>query len=112
VRFVELALRQSYILSPAIRTTISSRCHRLVGGGRCRRNHLAIIGPNFSTQLRASPPTKLPVPKSGSTSAYWPRAADSRWYQPTPAINLSHDTPCHANRILAQGSRGTSGRLA
>jgi hypothetical protein len=29
--------RQSYIRSPAMRTTISSRCHRLLGRGRRRR---------------------------------------------------------------------------
>jgi hypothetical protein len=37
---------------PAIGTTISSRCHRLLGHGRrCRSLH-AIIGPNFNTQRR------------------------------------------------------------
>jgi hypothetical protein len=40
------------IRSPAMRTTISSRCHRLLGRGRRRRNRRAITGPNLSTQLR------------------------------------------------------------
>ena len=41
-----------YIRLPAIRTTISSRCHRSLGRGRTCRSRRAIIGPNFSTQLR------------------------------------------------------------
>ena len=44
--------RRRYIRSPAIRTTISSRCHRLLGRGRRRRSRRAITGPNSSTQLR------------------------------------------------------------
>jgi hypothetical protein len=32
--------------------TISSRCHRSLGRGRTCRSRRAIIGPNFSTQLR------------------------------------------------------------
>jgi hypothetical protein len=37
---------------PAIRTTISSRCHRALGRGRPCRSLRAISGPNFSTQRR------------------------------------------------------------
>jgi hypothetical protein len=44
--------RHRYIRSPAIRTTISSRCQRLLGRGRRLRSRRAITGPNFSTQLR------------------------------------------------------------
>jgi hypothetical protein len=39
-------------LFPAIRTTISSRCHRALGRGRPCRSLRAISGPNFSTQRR------------------------------------------------------------
>jgi hypothetical protein len=42
-----------YICLPAIGTTISSKCQRLLGRGRRRRSLRAIIGPNFSTQLIA-----------------------------------------------------------
>jgi hypothetical protein len=45
-------LGHRYIRLPAIRTIISSRCHRSLGRGRRRRNRRAITGPNFSTQLR------------------------------------------------------------
>src|SRR5438477_7843656 len=41
-----------YIRLPAIRTTISSRCHRALGRGRPCRSLRAISGPNFSTQRR------------------------------------------------------------
>jgi hypothetical protein len=34
------------------RGALSSRCQRLLGRGRRRRNRRAITGPNFSTQLR------------------------------------------------------------
>jgi hypothetical protein len=37
---------------PAIRTTISSRCHRALRRGRPSRSWRAIGGPNFSTQRR------------------------------------------------------------
>jgi hypothetical protein len=36
----------------AIRATISSRCQRSLGRGRHRRSRCALIGPNFTTQLR------------------------------------------------------------
>src|SRR5215471_19462195 len=39
--------RQRYIRSPAIRTTISSRCQRLLGRGRPRRSRRAITGSEF-----------------------------------------------------------------
>jgi hypothetical protein len=39
--------RQRYIRSPAIRTTSSCRCQRLLGRGRRRRSRRAITGPNF-----------------------------------------------------------------
>ena len=41
-----------YIRSPAIRTTISSRCQQSLGRGRYWRSRRAITGPNFSTQRR------------------------------------------------------------
>src|SRR5216683_1192054 len=44
--------RHRYIRLPAIRTTISSRCHRSLGRGRHRRSFRAIPGPNFRTQRR------------------------------------------------------------
>jgi hypothetical protein len=44
--------RHRYIRSPAIRTTISSRCQRLLGRGLHHRSRRAITGPNFSTQHR------------------------------------------------------------
>jgi hypothetical protein len=44
--------RQRYIVSPAIRATISSRCHcRLGFGCECRKRR-AKTGPNFRTQRR------------------------------------------------------------
>jgi hypothetical protein len=47
-----LAARHRYIRFPAIRTTISSRCHCALGRGRPCRSLRAIRGPNFSTQRR------------------------------------------------------------
>ena len=44
--------RHRYIRSPAIRTTISSRCQRSLGRGRRPHSRRAITGPNFSTQRR------------------------------------------------------------
>jgi hypothetical protein len=44
--------RHGYIHLPAIRTTISSRCQRSLGRERHRHTRRAIIGPNFTTQLR------------------------------------------------------------
>ena len=41
-----------YVRSPAIRTTISSRCQRLLGRGRRRRSRRAITSPNFDTRRR------------------------------------------------------------
>jgi hypothetical protein len=37
---------------PAIRTTISSSCQRLLDRGRRRRSRRAITGPNLNTQYR------------------------------------------------------------
>jgi len=37
---------------PAMRTTISSRCHRSLGRGRDRRSLWANPGPNLKTQRR------------------------------------------------------------
>ena len=52
VEDLALTARQRYIRSPAIRTTISSRCQQLLRRGRHRRSRRAITGPNFSTQHR------------------------------------------------------------
>ena len=54
----------------AIRTTISSRCHRALGRGRPCRSLRAISGPNFSTQRRTvSYETSIPrSARSSSTS--------------------------------------------
>src|ERR1700741_2061061 len=41
-----------YSRSPAMRTTISSKCQRSLGRGRPWRRRRAIAGPNFSTQRR------------------------------------------------------------
>ena len=49
-RDTRAAARHRYIRSPAIRTTISSRCQRLLSRGRYRLSRRAMTGPNFSTQ--------------------------------------------------------------
>jgi len=60
----------NYIRRPAIRTTISSRCHRSLGREQRCRSLAAIVGPNFSTQRRTvSHETSRPrSARSSSTS--------------------------------------------
>jgi hypothetical protein len=50
--FVVDGARHRYIRFLAMRTTISSRCHRALGRGRPSRSLRAISGPNFRTQRR------------------------------------------------------------
>src|SRR5215469_15270698 len=44
--------RHRYIRSPAMRTTISSKCQLSLGRGRRWRSRRATVGPNFRTQRR------------------------------------------------------------
>src|SRR5437588_4321678 len=53
--------RHRYIRFPAIRTTISSRCHRALGRGRPCRSLRAISGPNGGEAPRPNPRTVLSI---------------------------------------------------
>src|SRR5262249_9310976 len=59
---------EEYIRSPAIRTTISSKCQRSLGQGRRWRSRRAIAGPNFSTQRRTVS-YEISSPRSASSSS-------------------------------------------
>src|ERR1700719_2656177 len=73
--------RQRYIRSPAIRTTISPRCHRSLGRGRPRRNRRlmlsliagAVVLPGMAYAVPAPQPTRrrlrLSNPHTGETYA-------------------------------------------
>src|SRR6516162_5562110 len=89
--------RHRYIRFPAIRTTISSRCHRALGRGRPCRSLRAISGPNFSTQRRTVS-YETSSPRSASSSS---TSGDFRNVNRLTRLLLQHPVkPAHDQLVL------------
>jgi hypothetical protein len=89
---------------PAIRTTISSRCHRSLGRARRCRSFLAIIGPNFSTQRRTVS-YETSSPRSARRSSTFAVTKREAQIQPDRVLDERRRKPMSAIREMGHAGR-------